>query len=65
MAPTRISDQGWGRTIRLSWTDGPIKGTTHEHISFSLFPTSCHSTLPSSWKSVRIRKRSRKGEEGD
>ena len=65
MALTRTSDQGWGRTILLSWTDGPIKGTNHEHISFSLFPTSSHSTMPSSWRSFRIRKRSRKGEEED
>ena len=21
-----------GRTIRLTWTDGPTKGTTHEHV---------------------------------
>ena len=21
-----------GKTIRLTWTDGPTKGTTHEHV---------------------------------
>ena len=32
MTATKISDQVKGKTIRLSWTDGPTKGTTHEHI---------------------------------
>ena len=27
-----LSDQVSGKTIRLSWTDGPTKGTTHEHV---------------------------------
>ena len=27
-----LSDQISGKTIRLSWTDGPTKGTTQEHI---------------------------------
>ena len=26
------SDQVSGKTIRLSWTDGPTKGTTQEHV---------------------------------
>ena len=30
--PTKISDQVRGKTVRLSWTDGPTKGTTHEHV---------------------------------
>ncbi len=29
---TNLSDQVIGKTIRLSWTDGPTKGTTHEHV---------------------------------
>ena len=29
---TNLSDQVSGKTIRLSWTDGPTKGTTHEHV---------------------------------
>lgn len=32
MATTEISDQVRGKTIRLSWTDGPTKGSTHEHV---------------------------------
>ena len=28
----RFSDQVCGKTIRLSWTDGPTKGTTQEHV---------------------------------
>lgn len=28
----KIADQVRGKTIRLSWTDGPTKGTTHEHV---------------------------------
>ena len=27
-----LSDQVSGKTIRLSWTDGPTKGTTQEHV---------------------------------
>ena len=29
---TNNSDQVRGKTIRLSWTDGPTKGTTQEHV---------------------------------
>ena len=29
---TKLSDQISGKTIRLSWTDGPTKGTTQEHV---------------------------------
>lgn len=32
MATSKLSDQVSGKTIRLSWTDGPTKGTTQEHI---------------------------------
>jgi hypothetical protein len=32
MATSKVSDQVRGKTIRLSWTDGPTKGTTQEHI---------------------------------
>ena len=28
----KLSDQISGKTIRLSWTDGPTKGTTQEHV---------------------------------
>ena len=30
--PSKLSDQVCGKTIRLSWTDGPTKGTTQEHV---------------------------------
>ena len=29
---TKLSVQISGKTIRLSWTDGPTKGTTQEHV---------------------------------
>ena len=29
---SKLSDQVSGKTIRLSWTDGPTKGTTQEHV---------------------------------
>jgi hypothetical protein len=32
METGRLSDQVRGKTIRLSWTDGPTKGTTQEHV---------------------------------
>jgi hypothetical protein len=32
MATSKISGQVRGKTIRLSWTEGPTKGTTQEHI---------------------------------
>ena len=28
---SKLSDQVSGKTIRLSWGDGPTKGTTQEH----------------------------------
>ena len=28
----KLSDQVSGKTIRLTWTDGPTKGTTQEHV---------------------------------
>ncbi|MEQ1755321.1 MAG: hypothetical protein ABL973_14460 [Micropepsaceae bacterium] len=28
----KLSDQVSGKTIRLSWADGPTKGTTQEHV---------------------------------
>ena len=28
----KLSDQVCGKTIRLSWADGPTKGTTQEHV---------------------------------
>ena len=28
----KLSDQVSGKTIRLSWTDGPTKGTTQQHV---------------------------------
>ncbi len=27
-----FSDQVLGKTIRLTWTDGPTKGTTQQHV---------------------------------
>jgi hypothetical protein len=27
-----VSDQVNGKTVRLAWTDGPTKGSTHEHV---------------------------------
>lgn len=32
MTTEKTSDQVRGKTIRLTWTDGPTKGTTQEHI---------------------------------
>jgi len=32
MTTSTLSDQVRGKTIRLSWTDGPAKGTTQEHV---------------------------------
>ena len=32
MTHNKLSDQVSGKTIRLSWTDGPTKGTTQEHV---------------------------------
>jgi hypothetical protein len=32
MITSGLSDQVCGKTIRLSWTDGPTKGTTQEHV---------------------------------
>lgn len=29
---SKLSQQVCGKTIRLSWTDGPTKGTTQEHV---------------------------------
>jgi hypothetical protein len=31
-SPSKLSDQVCGKTIRLSWADGPTKGTTQEHV---------------------------------
>ena len=32
MTTSKLSNQVSGATIRLSWTDGPTKGTTQEHV---------------------------------
>ena len=32
MTTSKLSNQVSGKTIRLSWTDGPTKGTTQEHV---------------------------------
>jgi hypothetical protein len=32
MAAKNPTDQVRGRTIRFSWTEGPTKGSTHEHV---------------------------------
>jgi hypothetical protein len=32
MAAKHPAEQVRGRTIRFSWTEGPTKGTTHEHV---------------------------------
>jgi hypothetical protein len=32
MTTSDISDQVRGKTIRLTWTDGPTKGTAQDHI---------------------------------
>ena len=32
MAPSKLSNQVNGKTVRLSWIDGPTKGTTQEHV---------------------------------
>ena len=32
MTTNNPSEQIRGRTIRFSWTDGPTKGSTHEHV---------------------------------
>ena len=32
MTISKLSTQVSGKTIRLSWTDGPIKGSTQEHV---------------------------------
>ena len=32
MTPSKLSTRVSGKTIRLSWTDGPTKGTTQEHV---------------------------------
>ena len=32
MAKKHSADQVRGRTIRFSWTEGPTKGSTHEHV---------------------------------
>ena len=32
MTTSKLSNQVSGKTIRLSWTDGPTKGTTQEHL---------------------------------
>lgn len=32
MTTNKLSNQISGKTIRLSWTDGPTKGTTQEHV---------------------------------
>jgi hypothetical protein len=32
MTASKISDQVRGKTIRLTWTDGPTKGTAQDHV---------------------------------
>lgn len=32
MATDKVSNPLRGKTIRLTWTDGPTKGKTHEHV---------------------------------
>ena len=32
MTTSKLSNQVSGKTIRLSWADGPTKGTTQEHV---------------------------------
>lgn len=32
MAGVRSADAVRGKTIRFTWTEGPTKGTTHEHV---------------------------------
>ncbi|MEO6292522.1 MAG: hypothetical protein ABIO88_07855 [Burkholderiaceae bacterium] len=32
MTASKISDQVRGKTIRLTWTEGPTKGTAHDHV---------------------------------
>ena len=32
MTTSKLSNQVSGKKIRLSWTDGPTKGTTQEHV---------------------------------
>ena len=32
MTTSKLSNQVSGKTIRLSWIDGPTKGTTQEHV---------------------------------
>lgn len=34
MTTSKLSNQVSGATIRLSWTDGPTKGTTQEHVFY-------------------------------
>ena len=32
MTTSKLSNQVSGKTVRLSWSDGPTKGTTQEHV---------------------------------
>ena len=43
---TKLSDQINGKTIRLSWTDGPTKGTTQEHVFHKDGTVEWHSIEP-------------------
>jgi hypothetical protein len=44
MPSSPLSDQVRGKTISLSWTDGPTKGTTQEHIFHEDGTVEWHST---------------------
>ena len=39
----KLSDQVCGETIRLSWADGPTKGTTQEHVFYKDGTVEWHS----------------------
>ena len=43
MTTEKISDQVRGKTIRLTWTEGPTKGTAQEHIFFTDGTVEWHS----------------------
>ncbi len=48
-----------GKTIRLTWTEGPTKGTTHEHVFHQDGTVEWHDTAPPKGQSDQPPKTSR------
>ena len=53
MTTSKLSNQVSGTTVRLSWTDGPTKGTTQEHVF--------HKDGTVEWHSIEKKRRKSQG----